>query len=86
MLGGFIKYLEQCDWKDRGYHEAAAEREQPKAKRPPSKRRKPRRWSVPMTSKPGGPAKGLAPVSHQHRPAVITAHGFAIPGFRDSTI
>jgi len=20
MLGGFIKYLHQCDWKDRGHH------------------------------------------------------------------
>jgi len=28
MLGGFIKYLEQSDWKDRGYHEAVLERDE----------------------------------------------------------
>jgi four helix bundle protein len=27
MLGGFIKYLEESDWKDRGYHRAAAKTE-----------------------------------------------------------
>ena len=27
MLGGFIKYLEESDWKDRGHHRAAVERE-----------------------------------------------------------
>jgi four helix bundle protein len=26
MLGGFIKYLEESDWKDRGRHHAAAQR------------------------------------------------------------
>jgi four helix bundle protein len=26
MLGGFIKYLEESDWKDRGHHRAAAKR------------------------------------------------------------
>ena len=30
MLGGFIKYLEESDWKDRGFHDASAEREKPK--------------------------------------------------------
>jgi len=30
MLGGFIKYLEASDWKDRGYHREAVDREQPK--------------------------------------------------------
>lgn len=29
MLGGFIKYLEQSDWKDRGYHREASKREHP---------------------------------------------------------
>jgi hypothetical protein len=37
MLGGFIKYLQGCDWKDRGYHRPAFEREHPAEKRPPSK-------------------------------------------------
>jgi four helix bundle protein len=27
MLGGFIKYLEQCDWKDRGHHATDRERQ-----------------------------------------------------------
>ncbi len=40
MLGGFIKYLEGCDWKDRGYHQAASEREQPKPRPSQSKRPK----------------------------------------------
>ena len=33
MLGGFIKYLQECDWKDRGYHSAATESEPSQTKR-----------------------------------------------------
>jgi hypothetical protein len=29
MLGGFIKYLEECDWKDRGFHQAAEKHKPP---------------------------------------------------------
>jgi len=42
MLGGFIKYLEQSDWKDRGYHRAALSREQPEGKKEPRRKRAPR--------------------------------------------
>ena len=38
MLGGFIKYLESCDWKDRGYHEAASDRKRSNEQRSSSKR------------------------------------------------
>jgi four helix bundle protein len=40
MLGGFIKYLQTCDWKDRGYHNAATENEAPSPKRGRSRPRK----------------------------------------------
>jgi len=44
MLGGFIKYLEESDWKDRGYHDAAIAREQrPEPRKPKKKRAKRRR-------------------------------------------
>ena len=33
MLGGFIKYLQACDWKDRGYHSATTASEPPPTKR-----------------------------------------------------
>jgi hypothetical protein len=32
MLGGFIKYLEQCDWKDRGHRTTDRERTPKEAK------------------------------------------------------
>jgi hypothetical protein len=42
MLGGFIKYLEQSDWKDRGYHQAALEKEQVEEQQEPRQKRRPR--------------------------------------------
>lgn len=39
MLGGFIKYLRTCDWKDRGSHTSVVDRDDAMKKSSPRKRR-----------------------------------------------
>lgn len=40
MLGGFIKYLEECDWKDRGRHSTVKRRDHAKDDAPSRPKRK----------------------------------------------